>query len=281
MKIFIKAGPICLLGIFLVAMAHAKNMTEDSKIKWVGKFEQSEKNDLRDFIRQGKKYFVYSRGEPKIFKVDLEKDGTYEYVLTSVYKKLPEDYITDVLVVVRKSKGRLAANDYRSDLGDPGLLHQRKVYLEDFDGDGLIDIIDQRSFHIGGEEPEAFAFILKNNGKKFSPVYEKDSFGDIVLKDLNNDGVKELIETTNEEKLPFSIWQDVYVWRKGKFVKANAEFPDFFLKKRQEYQEPLAWATEGSKNYKKKTGEDNPTYLRIISVLKAHLNLIDEIVKKK
>ena len=49
---------ICILGMLWATLVHAKDMTQDTKIKWVGKFELVEKKELRDFIRQGKKYFV-------------------------------------------------------------------------------------------------------------------------------------------------------------------------------------------------------------------------------
>jgi len=276
LKIFIKVSPICLLGIFLVAMAHAKNMTEDSKIKWVGKFEQSEKNDLRDFIRQGKKYFVYSRAEPKIIKVDLENDGTIEYIVSSVFKNLPSELITDVFVVVRKNKGRLVANDYKSQLGDPGLLNKRIVYLEDFDGDGLVDIIDQRFFHGSDEDPGFFGFILKNNGNKFSPVYEKESFGKIVLKDLNNDGVKELIEMISVFKMYYTEarWQHIYVWKKENFVKANEDFPGFYLEKLKVYQELLA-------EFKEANGMENSADMLHIIGLEKNIEKVMKLIKKQ
>lgn len=241
------------------------------RLQWVGSFDDSEKQELLPVFQSngcGLRLFAYSQ----IVKDDLDGDGRSDFLANA----LSEDQREHVMALVGAKDGyRCLAS--ASATNDPGIRRQRKIFTVDFDGDGMKDVVDQHQYDLSGEEAGFHAMVLKFTGESLDPVYSKDSFGALSFENLDADRSYELIEMTNEFKIPYDVafWPIVYQWNGERFAEASNKFPDFYAGRAAFYREILSEAVADNEKFLAKTGRENPVKLNIVRAMEAYLGRIE------
>ncbi len=115
--------------------------------------------------------------------------------------------------------------------------------------------------------------MLHNDGRKFTQVFSRQSFGPVEVRDLDGDGKVELVEPTNEFKifLDSVLWPVVYRWERTGFREASSEFPEFYGKRLPDFRETHSAAKKKNLAFKEKRGKDNPIRVNIMRAMDVYI----------
>lgn len=234
---------------------HQKFSTKEKmeKMRWVGSFTEVEKRRLIEFLDKQPGYIVASW--TRVMKGDLNRDGQMEYIIEDLLISDPKlSSFGTQLVVVQKVKKGFDLIIVSPPTRGRTFGHEVRIDLIDFDHDDQPDIVVQeRVIEPDPEDPKQdlyYTAIYRNNNMKFEQVYERDhNYDELKFKDLDNDGVFEILETVSEfpietyQVYPKWRWINIYQWNGTKLEKANQRFLSFYLEQEKLYRSLLKEAS--------------------------------------
>lgn len=262
------------------AARHSRNQ----QIKWIGEFKETEKQELINFFDDtDKELDIYS--STQVVKTDLDSDGRPEYVANLLFESQKPFHYGESLCFVSRNGNTFEVSIIGDPITDPGLRAMRRIQAIDIDGDGFKEVVDQRVYHISGdEEASILAVIFKNRGMTFRNVYRRYVYDYLTFEDLDDDGRVEIMESINEFKLVrggASNWINIYNWSGATLDRTSSKYPDFYMQKEEEYKKILSDSIAIMKQYRKKTGRNNPIYDDIINAMNSYLERIELMRKRK
>lgn len=253
-----------------------------AQVQWASDVTAPERREIATLFsdhKWGLDLFSASR----VLKTDLDGDSDADYVVTAFVAEPQPFYYGEALVAVTRSPAGLSRIVIESPVDDTG-LGVRRIEFVDIDADGLRDIVDQRAFDVGANEPNFYQIIFKNERTSFSVVYRRNTYDFLRLEDGNQDGRIDVIEAMNEsgvDTTPSIVWSNIYTWSKTGLVPDPARFRTFYTRRLAEYRRQLAEEESSNASFIKQVGKPNPDAVRNIEALKTYIQRTEGLLRAR